>query len=176
MRLFYLDPSRNDDANYSSIIAAIFTAGALQFSIVATSVTALKPFLTVFNQPMFAYGSGGIVGRSADSGDPYYKLEMFRRVDRKVEISDDSANWRPDQGSAQRSITAEPGRAFTRVRREGDSGDRSRPYKGSATRPPRAARTSDDAASAQTDGSERMIIQKTTEVMVRYEDDDPRQR
>ncbi|KAJ6782936.1 hypothetical protein PWT90_03088 [Aphanocladium album] len=176
-RLYYLDPSRNDDVNQSSIIAAIFTSAALQFSILATSVTALKPFLTVFNQPMYAVGSGAIVGRSADSGDPYYKLEMFRRVDRKVEISDDSANWRPDQGSAQRSITAEPGKVFTRQKRNEASVDRSRPYTGLANRPPRAALSSaDDAASAQTDASDRMIIQKTTEVVVCYEDGESSKR
>ncbi|KAJ3494565.1 hypothetical protein NLG97_g4000 [Lecanicillium saksenae] len=176
-RLYFLDPRRNGDVNHSSIIAAIFTSGALQFSILATSVTALKPFLTVFNQPMYTVGSAGLAGRSADSGDPYYKLEMFRRVDRNVEISDDSANWRPDHGSAQRSITAEPGKVFVRQKKNEGSVDRSRPYTGSANRPPRAALSSaDDAASAQTDASDRMIIQKTTEVMVRYEDSKPNKR
>lgn len=134
----------------------------------ATSVTALKPFLTVFSQPMFAYGSGGIIGRSADSGDPYYKLEMFRRVNRQIEISDDSANWRPDHPTTNRSITAQPDKAFVRHRREDHADESARPYHGSANRPPRAANRS--AASDDDDASDRMIIQKTTEVTVLYED------
>lgn len=118
MRLCYLAPSRNGDLNQSSITAAIFTAGALHFSIIATSVTALKPFITVFDQPKFGYG------RSAESGDPCYKLEMFRRVNRQLDVQDDSAKWRPCQGSSGRSILSEPDKVITRERGDGESDDR----------------------------------------------------
>ncbi|KAJ4147213.1 hypothetical protein LMH87_001752 [Akanthomyces muscarius] len=145
---------------------AILTAGALHFSIIATSVTALKPFLTVFDQPKFGYG------RSAESGDPYYKLEMFRRVNRQLDVEDDSANWRPHQGSSERSILSEPDKVMTRKRGDSDGDDRSRPYHGSANRPPRARDpTFGDVTFLQTHTWERLLIQKTTEFVVRYEED-----
>lgn len=172
MRLIYLAPNKNNDPNQTTIISGILTSGALQFSIIASSVTALKPFLTVFNQPVFAY-HGAISGRSADSADPYYKLEMFRRVDRKVEVTDDSANWRPDHNSTQRSITAQPGKALTRTRSEGNQGaSSSQAHNGYANGPPKAANgsfISEGGESADTGASDIMIIKKTTEVMVRYE-------
>lgn len=166
MRLYYLAPSINSDMNHSTIIAAILTAGALHFSIIATSVTALKPFLTVFDQPKFGYG------RSAESGDPYYKLEMFRRVNRQLDVEDDSANWRPHQGSSERSILSEPDKVMTRKRGDSDGDDRGRPYHGSANQPPRARDpTFGDVTFLQTHTWERLLIQKTTEFVVRYEED-----
>ncbi|XWW94311.1 hypothetical protein V2A60_002254 [Cordyceps javanica] len=171
-RLHYLNPSRNDDVNYSTIPAAILTAGALHFSIVATSLTTLKPFITVFRQPVLTYGSGsgGTAGRSDDPCDTYHKLELFRRVNRQQEVSGDSARWRPDQGSAQRPIVEEPSKAYTPKGRNLGA-DAGRPYHGHANRPPRRMnRAMSDGAAAPTHASERICIQKTTEVRVWYDD------
>ncbi|KAM3457684.1 hypothetical protein NHJ6243_007705 [Beauveria neobassiana] len=174
-RLYYLAPSNNDDLNQSSIIAAIYTAAALQFSIVATSFTALKPFLTVFRQPVVAYGSiGGIFGPSANPGEPGCKLKLFHRVKHGPQRSDHSANWRPDQGSAQQSISAQPGRAVTRKRRDDTDDDRESLYNSRMNLPRRATnRAMDDSVSAQTDESDRMMIQRTTEVTLFYEHNKP---
>ncbi|KAM3498494.1 hypothetical protein MY10362_008189 [Beauveria mimosiformis] len=161
-RLYYLAPSNNNDPNQSSVIAAIYTAAALQFSIVATCFTALKPFLAVFRQPVVAYGSsGGILGFNAGLGESCSKLKLFRRVKRLPEGSDASANWRPDQGSAQRSITAKPGRAVTRKRRDDKDDDRDRLDHSCINLPRRASnRAMDDGASTQTDESDRIMIQR----------------
>ncbi|KAM3508513.1 hypothetical protein MY11210_006688 [Beauveria gryllotalpidicola] len=177
MRLYHLAPSNNDDLNHSSIIAAIYTAAVLQLSIVATSVTALKPFLAVFRQPMLAYGSiGGMLGRSADLGESGCKLKMFHRVRRLPEGSGDSASWWPDQHpSAERSITAEPGRAVTRKGRDDGGHDGERLYHHSFMNLPRRAtnRAMDDGASTETDESDGMIIQRTTKVTVLYKHNKP---
>ncbi|KAM3457580.1 hypothetical protein MY3296_001012 [Beauveria thailandica] len=174
-RLYYLAPSNNDDPNQSSIIAAIYTAAALQFSIVATSFTALKPFLAVFRQPVVAYGSiGGILGFNADLGESGRKFKMFHRVKRLPERPDDSANWRPDQGSARPSVTAKPGRAVTRKRRGDKDDGRERLHHSCMNLPRRAPnRVMDDGAPTQTDESDRMIIQRTTEVTVLCEHNKP---
>ncbi|KAM3545562.1 hypothetical protein ARSEF1564_001556 [Beauveria bassiana] len=174
-RLYYLAPSNNDDLNQSSIIAAIYTAAALQFSIVATSFTALKPFLTVFRQPVVAYGSiGGIFGPSANPGEPGCKLKLFHRVKHGPQGSDHSATWRPDQGSAQQSITAQPGRAVTRKRRDDTDDDRESLHNSCMNLPRRATnRVMEDSVSTQTDESDRMIVQRTTEVTVFYEHNKP---
>ncbi|KAM3552068.1 hypothetical protein ARSEF4850_007562 [Beauveria asiatica] len=174
-RLYYLAPSNNDDPNQSNIIAAIYTAAALQFSIVATSFTALKPFLAVFRQPVVAYGSiGGILGFNADLGESGRKFKMFHRVKRLPERPDDSANWRLDQGSAHPSVTAKPGRAVTRKRRDDKDDGRERLHHSCMNLPRRAPnRVMDDGAPTQTDESDRMMIQRTTEVTVLYEHNKP---
>ncbi|OAA53275.1 Transcription factor [Cordyceps fumosorosea ARSEF 2679] len=121
LRVHSLVPNVNPDPNYSTIPAAIFTAAALQFSVISTSLTALKPFLRVFRPPVLA----SVTGRAA--GETDHGLAMFRRVDRNShQRSDESATdlWGKTVGLPP------PGRAVVRRRDEG------RPYYGSANKPP----------------------------------------
>lgn len=165
LRLYFLAPWKNDDTNQSSIIAAIFTTSVLQFSIIATSVTALKPFLTVFKQPVVAYG------RSTDSSGTNGKLEMFHRINRHKGLSDDSFNRRTDQsGSGRRSMTAEPSKAVTRMSRDGAGGENGRPYHISSSQPPRLMDPIADDGPFTMGYTSQLDIHKMTEVVVHYED------
>lgn len=164
-RLIYLRPSFNTDPYITTIIANIFTIGAIQFSIIACCVTSLKPFLHAFNQPSYSYNykSGGTANsvRSA-TRDSYHRLETWRKIERTdgSANSNDPASWRPYQPTGEGHVTAYPKQTHSRSR------DKMLP---SAERK-KSKRAARDDESTDTDSSHRMIIQRVTEVSVSYED------
>jgi hypothetical protein len=67
VRLFYLSPSKNHDPTITSIIPQVWAEGALEFAIISTSITALKPFLKPFHSGAIVNTVGG-AGSGAYSG------------------------------------------------------------------------------------------------------------
>lgn len=182
-RLIYLSPTKNTDPTISSIPPSIITEAAIHFSIIAGSATALKPFLTAFHPTYVIENSGTSTTinsalQSKDRGqrqqhqrdDPYYRLEVLaaanaqRNRDPTADIT-----WRPYQGErsegfATTSVSTSGGRSGNGSSKRGRSGGKGATLKKKA----------DDAVSGETDGAERMIIQRTMEVSVQYNDSDTR--
>ncbi|KAK2590387.1 hypothetical protein QQS21_011924 [Conoideocrella luteorostrata] len=164
-RLNYLHPLQNPDPMLNTIISGILAQGAIHYSIIAGSITCLKPFLRTFN-PACAIESRtqDTTSRNA-TRDSYYKLETLKRTEHSLMDSDDSANWRPYQGSAQGHVVAYPSKPHLRTK------DKAVPGLQLATRntltDSRGGRRG--AASVDVEGTDRLVIQRTTEVSIRYE-------
>lgn len=164
LRLYYLAPARNDDLTLTSIIPNIFTIIAAYSSVTACCATSLKPFLHAFNQPSYSYNTSDTVQSGRSGRSTYHKLETWRRVQRS---NDDSGShpgsWRP----AGESTTGHAMPAKVYARGGAVSGLAPTPPLSSKKWAPR--KESDDAASAESDASDRLIIQRTMEVSVKYE-------
>lgn len=164
-RLLYLAPARNGDLNISSIVPNIFTVIVAHFSIMACCVTSLKPFLHTFNQPTYEYKTSGTAQSGRSGHDNYYKLETWKKVERGGGSGSASGsghhpgNWRPHRDNVAGHATAYPAKTHTRG---------GKALQGMRWNTKQDVR--DDADSADTDASERMIIQRTTEVSVQYEE------
>lgn len=77
MRLIYLSPSRNTDSNLPALTAGIYTEIAVNFALISSSVTCLKPFLRPFDTDYLTHTSrtNGLSGGIKNSrGDTYYML------------------------------------------------------------------------------------------------------
>ena len=135
----------------------------------ACCVTSLKPFLHTFNQPTYEYKASGTMRSGRSDHDSYYKLETWKKVERGGGSASASGsghhpgNWRPHLDSGTGHATAYPTKANIKAER---------PLKGIRRNTKEEVR--DDAESADTDASERMIIQRTTEVSVQYDDENHR--
>ncbi|KAJ6786768.1 hypothetical protein PWT90_10742 [Aphanocladium album] len=190
-RLAYLTPANNSDPTLTSIVPAILTQAVLHFSIIASCVTTLKPFLRHFD-PTYVLESAEIstskrsrTSLTNPSRDPYYRLGAMNRSNRSRGDPNDDITWRPYQGptqpdrhasayhdsnATQTSQSSKEGR-LSRLSRTIADGLRSstQSKQNSATQ----SFTHGDSASMRTDGSERMIIERTTEVSVEHEDSRP---
>ncbi|KAG5932594.1 hypothetical protein E4U53_001253 [Claviceps sorghi] len=162
-RLAYLSPTQNADPTLDTIVPSILTHGAIHFSIVAGSITCLKPFLRTFNPACAVERRGQSTPNHNGTRDSYLKLDTLKRKEQIAVDSDDSANWRPFQGSGEGHVTAMPPGSYASTR-------------GERVAPPRHAPKSsiggercDDAAPADVDGADRLVIQRTTEVSIKYE-------
>lgn len=172
-RLIYLAPARNAEPILTSITPNIFTVIVAHFSIMACCVTSLKPFLHAFNQPSYEYKTSG-TAHSGRSGlhDNYYKLESWKKIERSDGSASGSGNhpgsWRPNLDStAAGHATAYPAKAHTRGRDNIITPEKALNGKKWTSR----KEVRGDADSAETDASDRLIIQRTTEVSVQYEDE-----
>ncbi|KAG5927307.1 hypothetical protein E4U42_002366 [Claviceps africana] len=162
-RLAFLSPAQNPDPTLDTIVPSILTHGAIHFSIVAGSITCLKPFLRTFNPACAVDRRGQPTPSHNGTRDSYLKLDTLKRREQIVVDSDDSANWRPFQGLGERHVIAMPQESYACTRGERIAPPR-HAAKGSIGGERRA-----DAAPAEADGADRLVIQRTTEVSIKYE-------
>ncbi|KAG6010785.1 hypothetical protein E4U21_004173 [Claviceps maximensis] len=161
-RVAYLHPVRSADLMLSTIVPSILTHGAIHFSIIASSIPCLKPFLRTFNPACPLERCGQATTSHNGTRDSYLKLDTLKRRELNVVDSDDSANWRPFQGSGERHVIALPAESYV-------------PVRGDKIAPPRYPHNDSmgerdcDAATPDADGADRLIIQRTTEVSIKYE-------
>ncbi len=166
---------------------SILTQAVLHFSIIASCVTTLKPFLRHFD-PTYVLESADVSAskRSRTSAttnaarDPYYRLGPINRSNQSRDDPNDNINWRPYQGptptdryaaayhdsnATQSSQSSKEGKLSWLGRAIGSSlrsGTQSR--QSSATR----SCSHGDSASTRTDASDCIIIERTTEVSVEH--------
>lgn len=102
--------------------------------------------------------------------DSYYKLETLKRVERSVVDSDDSANWRPFEGSREYAV-AYPAKpqfgAKDKIAQRLDLTSRH-------ARKQSSKGLRDDLQAGDSEGVDRLIIQRTTEVSIQYEENTQR--
>ncbi|KAM3512339.1 hypothetical protein MY11210_004052 [Beauveria gryllotalpidicola] len=186
LRLKYLAPWRNWEPTLTSIVPGIFTQAVLHFSIMASCVTTLKPFLRHFD-PTYVLESADVSSSKRSrasinaSRDPYYRLGAINRLNRSRDDPNDNVNWRPYQGPKQADLcsAAYHDSSATQSSQSSKEGRLSR-----ASRSIRAnlrgvaqgrqnsamrSKSQGDAVSLRTDASDRMIIERTTEVLVEHE-------
>ncbi len=187
-RLKYLAPARNWDPTLTSIVPSIFTQAVLHFSIIASCVTTLKPFLRHFD-PTYVLESADVssskrsrTSTTNPSRDPYYRLGTMNRPNRSRDDPNDNINWRPYQGPTQsdRYAKAYHDSTATQSSQSSKEGTLSRLARtistslGSGTQSKQSSATRSnhigDTASMRTDASDRIIIERTTEVSVEHED------
>ncbi|CEJ82678.1 hypothetical protein VHEMI02727 [[Torrubiella] hemipterigena] len=185
LRLRYLQPSiLNESPTASGIVADIFTEAVLQFSIIACSMTALKPFLAVFD-PAHVVGYAGGTSHSSTlaskdrTRERYYRLQnLHPRPQDQQDPSGENA-WKPYEGpqakggftSADVTATAAAGASITQPRTSAERGKKaSTEHKGKLKRS-KTSEEQDESWSVQTDGSEKMIIKRTVEVSIQYNKD-----
>lgn len=166
---------------------SIFTQAVLHFSIIASCVTTLKPFLRHFD-PTYVLESADVSSskRSRNSTtnpsrDPYYRLGPVNRSNQSHDNRNDNINWRPYQGPTQadRYTKAYHDSTATQSSQSSKEGTLSRLARtistslGSGTQSKQSSATRSnnigDAASTRTDASDRIIIERTTEVSVEHE-------
>ncbi|KAJ3475942.1 hypothetical protein NLG97_g9291 [Lecanicillium saksenae] len=197
LRLTYLAPSQNTDPTFSNIVPSIFTQATLHFSIIAACVTTLKPFLRHFD-PTYVIGSGTLstskrsrVSTTNPSRDPYYRLNPVNGTNRsgRSNRSRDPENditWRPYQGptgndghamayhptnTATQSTTSSKAGRLSRLSKALSGGLRSASQSKQSSFNRSVSR---DEESTGTDASDRIIIERTTEVTVEHELSKPR--
>ncbi|KAM3541476.1 hypothetical protein ARSEF1564_005584 [Beauveria bassiana] len=186
LRLKYLAPSRNWDPTLTSIMPGIFTQAVLHFSIIASCVTTLKPFLRHFD-PTYVLESADVNSSKRSrasinaSRDSYYRLGAINRVNRSNDDPNDKVNWRPYQGPTQ----AEPYAAAyhdSSATQSSQSSKESRLLRASRSisanlrgvaqgRQDGAMQSKNpgDAALLRTDASDRMIIERKREFSIKHE-------
>ncbi|KAJ6789507.1 hypothetical protein PWT90_07167 [Aphanocladium album] len=191
LRLAYLAPSQNKDPTFSNIVPSIFTQATLHFSIIASCVTTLKPFLRHFD-PTYVLGTATLstskrsrVSTTNPSRDPYYRLGPVNGASRSNQSRPDPENditWRPYQGptkndghamayhppntTATQITTSSKTSRFPRLSKVFSSGLKIATQSKQSSLNQSISR---DEESARTDGSERIIIERTTEVTVEHE-------
>jgi hypothetical protein len=159
VRLWLLSPGQNDDPTETSILPGVLTEAALEYAIIATSITALKPFLRPFHtgaivNSVGGAGSGLMYGSAAYKGQGVYIRSGSKSVDQKEEYQLTSKSH--DIGQAR------------------GSGDNLGLHSGLegrttvSTGPSRPRR--EDEESVESAGSEKMIIRTTKNWSVRYEE------
>ncbi|KAJ9607858.1 hypothetical protein H2200_007937 [Cladophialophora chaetospira] len=166
LRLVYLSPAQNNDPTVTSIIPAILTEAALEFSLLSTSITALKPFL----RPLHTSAVVNSVGGNASS-DPYSR--SYSRAQGKSQgiymLSSVSNKSKHDKDEYQTTTTSiEP--------RTSDAIQAPKPIfrpdltGGETVTSVQVEQHRDDIESVESNGSEQMIIRTTRNWSVRYED------
>ncbi|PMB69782.1 hypothetical protein BM221_004429 [Beauveria bassiana] len=164
----------------------IFTQAVLHFSIIASCVTTLKPFLRHFD-PTYVLESADVNSSKRSrasinaSRDSYYRLGAINRVNRSNDDPNDKVNWRPYQGPTQ----AEPYAAAyhdSSATQSSQSSKESRLLRASRSisanlrgvaqgRQDGAMQSKNpgDAALLRTDASDRMIIERKREFSIKHE-------
>lgn len=162
-RLYLLSPGENDNATWTSVLPGILTEAALEYSLIATSITALKPFLRPFHtgaivNSVGGAGSGLMYGSAAyRGGQGVYMRSGSKSVDQKEEYQMTTTSDAEPVGQARGS-----GDEFG-LRSAVDN----RPTQ-LGTGPSRPRR--EDEESVESVGSEKMIIRTTKDWSVRYEE------
>ena len=158
VRLYYLAPAQNLIITSSTVISDILTEGAMEFALMATSITALKPFLTPFHTGAIVNSVGG-AGSGIYSGIRSKPLGVYMLS---------SVSGRHDKG--QTTMTIESGNHDHKFNQSGGT-NKARPHAHAhAHSNGHADGRRDDIESMESNGSERMIIQTTRDWSVRYED------
>ncbi|KGQ12718.1 hypothetical protein BBAD15_g1556 [Beauveria bassiana D1-5] len=164
----------------------IFTQAVLHFSIIASCVTTLKPFLRHFD-PTYVLESADVNSSKRSrasmnvSRDSYYRLGAINRANRSNDDPNDKVNWRPYQGPTQ----AEPYAAAyhdSSATQSSQSSKESRLLRASRSiganlrgvaqgRQDGAMQSKNqgEAASLRTDASDRMIIERKREFSIKHE-------
>ncbi|KAM3457333.1 hypothetical protein MY3296_001075 [Beauveria thailandica] len=186
LRLKYLAPSRNWDPTLTSIMPGIFTQAVLHFSIIASCVTTLKPFLRHFD-PTYVLESADLSSSKRSrasinaSRDPYYRLGAINRLNRTSDDPNDKVNWRPYQGPKQADLysaayhdssatqSSQSSREGRLLRASRSIGANLRGVAQSRQDGAMQSKNQGDVASLRTDASDRMIIERKTEVSVKHE-------
>ena len=173
-RLFYLYPQENPDPTFTGIIASILTEAALEFSLMSASVSSLRPFLRPFHSG-YIVNSVGAPGSGLRTGpqDPYYMLSAVKGTNKDETIQTVKSTRRPSLGSEGSqlgytypgSVKPNP-QAVVRP----DLGDQQAADSAPGRQHSSKVRR-DDMESVDSVGSDQMIIRKTKEWSVRYEDD-----
>ncbi|KAG6030823.1 hypothetical protein E4U19_000266 [Claviceps sp. Clav32 group G5] len=161
-RLAYLNPAEIADLTLDTVVPTILTEAAVNFSIIAGSLTCLKPFLRTFNPPCATERRGQSSTGGNGTRDSYLRLDTLKRRELKLNDSDDSANWRPFQGSGERHVVALPPESHARP-----GGDKAAPSR--HIHIDSIAERRGGAPAADADATDRLVIQRTTEVSIKYE-------
>ncbi|KAM3553858.1 hypothetical protein ARSEF4850_006732 [Beauveria asiatica] len=164
----------------------IFTQAVLHFSIIASCVTTLKPFLRHFD-PTYVLESADLSSSKRSrasinaSRDPYYRLGAINRLNRTGHDPNDKVNWRPYQGPKQADLysaayhdssatqSSQSSREGRLLRASRSIGANLRGVAPSRQDGAMQSKNQVDLASLRTDASDRMIIQRKTEVSVKHE-------
>lgn len=133
-RLVNLTVGIDTEPTYTSIIPAIVTEAALQFSVFAVNITCLKPLLQAFHSSPATYSKTSSYSRSG--------VRSFSSRDQYANL--DAMELAPGQITAYESRDHSENKTY--------------PVNSSAN-----PGTSDDAVSALTDNSEAAILQRDTE-------------
>jgi len=157
IRLFYLSPSRNHNPTVTSILPHIWTEGALEYAIISTSVTSLKPFLRPFHTGAIVNtvggGGSGLYSGSRPREQGIYMLNSIG-TDKKCGGQTTTTTARSEDGNTgpqpRSKLYTGNIEGVTMVSSGGD------PHR-------------DDIDSVESNSSERMIIRTTKEWAVRYE-------
>lgn len=186
LRLRYLQPSiLNESPTASGIVADIFTEGVLQFSIIACSMTALKPFLAVFD-PAHVVGYAGGTSHSSTlaskdrARERYYRLQNLNARSQNQQDPSGENAWKPYEGPQAKGgftsadVTATPATAGASITQPRTSAERAKKPSTEHKCKLKRSKTNeehDESWSVQTDGSEKMIIKRTVEVSIQYNKD-----
>ena len=153
-RLFYLSPRKNSDPTLTNILPHILTEGCLEYAVVSTSITALKPFLKPFDTGAFentvCRGDSGLYSRPRTVPGVYVLSA----------VAGDKNN------NAQTTVRSIPSNKSPKPRLNlytGSTGERT------AAVSSRGEGHRDDIESVESNGSEQIIIRETKEWAVRYE-------
>lgn len=139
----------------------------MHFSIMAGCIPCLGPLLQAFTAPYTVEDTGArISSRKARRSSYYQKLDTIKGAQRNAVCSDDSANWRPFQGSIEGNAVANPAKLHTstRVRVSQCLHGFSWQKNNESSSPLR-----DESLAGGSGCSDRLVIKKTTEVSIRYE-------
>jgi hypothetical protein len=163
-RLFLLSPGQNNDPTWTSILPGILTEAALEYALIATSITALKPFLRPFHtgaivNSVGGAGSGLMYGSAAYKGGSHgmYMRSGSNTVDQKEEFQMTSTSQEEPLGHARGSGDGFGPRSGLDSRQVAGTMGPSRPRR-------------EDEESVESVGSEKMIIRTTKDWSVRYEE------
>lgn len=173
VRLLYLSPQKNSDPTFSSIIPNIITEGVLQFSIISASVTSLRPFLRSLH-PGYAVDSSGTQRsglRSANrsgSQDPYYRLDVISKTGKGGVPGALGSGLRPPEGLTAGHAIAYPAKPHLR---KDDQQDVELGQSLSKGKLDSSKTLTDDTDSIDTVAQDPMVIRKTTDWVIRYENE-----
>jgi hypothetical protein len=173
VRLLYLSPNKNPDPTFSSIVPNIITEGALQFSIISASITSLRPFLRSLH-PGYAVDSSGTkrsglrsTNRSG-SQDPYYRLDVISKQGKAGVPGTLGSVLRPSEGLTAGHAMAYPAQSHLR---KDDLQDIELGRSASKGKLDSSKTLTEDRDSIDTAVPDPMVIRKTTDWVIRYEND-----
>lgn len=184
LRLRFLQPTiLNASPTTSGIIADIFTEAVLQFSILACSATALKPFLAVFHQAHVVGYAGGsnssTLASKERARERYYRLQNLNARPQDSQDPVTGNTWKPYEGpqakggftSAGATASTPVGASINPPRTSSERNKKTSMERKGKLKRAKTGDTPDESWSVQTDGSEKMIIQRTMEVRIQYNED-----
>jgi hypothetical protein len=158
LRLFYLSPNESHDPTVTSILPHILTEAAMDYAIVSTSITALKPFLKPFHTGAIVNtigGGGSGLYSGSHSGTP--GIYMLSSVAKGKEDIGKATTSSVRSGSIHNDSQLRA-KLYNDNKGEGTTVVLSRPD-----------RCREDIESVESNGSEQMIIRTTKEWAIRYE-------
>ncbi|EXJ66100.1 uncharacterized protein A1O5_10715 [Cladophialophora psammophila CBS 110553] len=159
LRLVYLSPAKNENPTVTSIIPHILTEAALEYSVLCTSITALKPFLRPLHSSAIVNSVGG------NASNPYSRSQG--RVQGIYMLS--SVSGKDNKDEYETTTTAVESTKDNKVQapkpifRPEISG-------GETVTSVQTDMPRDDIESLESGSSEQMIIRTTRNWSVRYEE------